>query len=183
MRANIIILTLTILLGAGITFWLDDTSHSKSENMPIVPIEKSAFEKVPAFEFTDMKGKVRHINDFKGKVVFINFWATWCAPCVVEFPKLIRLATEHPDIVVIALSSDVKDDKINSFTNKISSIPDNFIIARDVKRKITTEIFQTFKLPETLIISPSGDITKKIVGDTDWGGQDIQNLILSLQKE
>lgn len=182
MRTNIIILILTILLGAGLTFWLDGSSNSKSNDVPIAPVEKTAEEKVPAFEFTDINGKTHHIDDFKGKVTLINFWATWCAPCVVEFPKLIQLAKDHPDTVIIALSSDIKDEKITDFIKKIPTVPDNFIIARDVKRKITTDIFQTFKLPETLIISPSGTISKKIVGDTDWGGQEIQNLLSSLSK-
>jgi len=182
MRTNIILLILTILLGAGLTFWLDGSLNSKPKDVPISPVEKITEEKVPAFEFTDIKGKTHHINDFKGKVTLINFWATWCAPCVVEFPKLVQLAKDHPDIVIIALSSDIKDEKITTFMKKISVVPDNFIIARDVKRKITTDLFQTFKLPETLIISPSGMISKKIVGDTEWGGQEIQNLLSSLSK-
>lgn len=185
MRINIILLTLTILLGAGLTFWLDGSSNPGSSGAPIVPVvaaEKVSGDPVPAFEFRDINGKIHHINDFKGKVTLINFWATWCAPCVIEFPKLIKLASDHPDIFVIALSSDIHDEKITHFLKKISAVPANFIIARDVKRKITTDVFQTFKLPETLIISTSGTISKKIVGDTEWDGQDIQNLLLSLKK-
>lgn len=181
MRTNILILIATILLGAGVTFWLDGNSSSQP-TAPIVAAEKIDTTKVPEFEFTDINGKTHHITDFEDRVTLINFWATWCAPCVIEFPKLIKLATDNPDIVIIALSSDVKDDKIIAFMKKIAVVPPNFLVARDVKRKITTDLFQTYKLPETVIISASGVISKKIVGDIEWGSQDIQNLLISLKK-
>lgn len=180
MRTNIIILTLTILLGAGVTFWFDGSSSDRPTS-PIVAEEKTAEDKVPEFSFTDLSGKSHDMKDFDGQVTLINFWATWCAPCVVEFPKLITLAETHPDITIIALSSDISDEKIKTFLTKIPNPPKNFIIARDPKRKITTDIFQTFKLPETLIISASGKISKKIVGDTEWNGKEIENLLSSLK--
>lgn len=181
MRTNIIILMLTILLGAGLTFWLDGSS-SIHQTSPMITEEKIVINQVPEFSFTDLSGQSHHIKDFAGQVTLINFWATWCAPCVVEFPKLMKLATDHPDIVIIALSSDIKDEKIENFLKKIPAPPKNFIIARDVKRKITTDIFQTYKLPETLIISASGNISRKIVGDIEWSSQEIENLLSSLKK-
>ncbi len=185
MRINIIILIVTVLLGAGLTFWLDGSLHNGKPEpapSPVIAEEKPESEKVPDFAFVDLSGKSHHIKDFKGQVVLIHFWATWCAPCVVEFPKLVKLSADHPDIVIIALSSDVHDDKIKNFLKKIAVPPSNFLIARDQKRKITTDIFQTFKLPETLIVSTGGTIFKKIVGDADWTGQDIENLLSSLKQ-
>lgn len=184
MRINILILAVTILLGAGLTFWLDG---STSKDVPESPLSISAVnhqteDKIPDFAFMDMQDKKHTIKDYTGQVVLINFWATWCAPCVVEFPKLIQLAKDQPHIIVIALSSDINDDKIKIFLKKQGIIPSNFLVARDNKRKITTDLFQTYKLPETVIASPSGKIAKKIVGDTDWGSQEIQNLLLSLSQ-
>lgn len=183
MRINILILAVTILLGAGLTFWLDGASSNAGTNTPDkIATEETSQEKLPDFSFTDISGKSHDIKDFEDQVILINFWATWCAPCVVEFPKLIQLAKDHPDIVIVALSSDINDDKIKQFLIKNPVSLKNFIVARDVKRKITTDLFQTYKLPETIIVSPSGKIVRKIVGDTDWGGKDIQNLLISLQK-
>jgi len=184
MRINILILAVTILCGALLTFWLDGASNTPPPvDAPVIPIETPQIDTVPDFAFTDIDGRNHDMKDFKGQKVLINFWATWCAPCVIEFPKLIELAKNNPDIIIIALSSDIQDDKIKNFLKKNPLKSRNFIVARDQKRKITTDIFQTFKLPETLIISPSGKIVKKIVGDTDWGGQEIANLLSSLPKE
>lgn len=185
MRANILILIFTILLGVGVTLWLDDLSRSvskdsKLQRMPVV--QNSAIESVPEFEFIDINGQKHHIRDYKGKVMLIHFWATWCTPCVIEFPKIIQLASDRPEIVVIALSSDISDEKILRFLEKNPERPSRFIVARDVKREITEGLFQTFKLPETFIISPSGLIVKKMVGDIDWDSKEIDNLLSSLKK-
>jgi len=167
LRVNIILLVATILIGAGLTFWFDNVPSPLNDNVsPMVVMDNVAGDKVPDFEVTDISGRKYSIEDFRGKIVLVNFWATWCAPCVVEFPKLIELANAHKDEL---------------FLKKNRQAPRNFVIARDIKRKITTDVFQTYKLPETLIISPSGKMVKKIVGDTDWGGQEIQNLLSSLK--
>lgn len=183
MRINIIILFVTILIGAGVTFWLDGASNPPAvQDAPITASVNSLNIIVPDFSFTDLSGKTHSIKDFRGKVALINFWATWCAPCVIEFPKLIQLAKDNPHIVMIALSSDIDDAKIKNFLTKNKVDLPNFYVARDHKRKITTDVFQTYKLPETVIIAPSGKIVKKIIGDTEWGGQDIQNLLSSLKE-
>lgn len=183
MRINLLLLLATILLGAGLTFWMDGSLQPNNiEPSPVVAVEESAIDRVPSFAFKDMSGKSHDMEDFEGQVVLINFWATWCAPCVIEFPKLIKLAQQNPDITIIGLSSDIDDAKIEKFIKKMEKIPSNFIIARDVKRKITTDLFATYKLPETVIVAPDGRIVKKILGDTDWNGQEIQKLLSSLKE-
>ena len=181
MRLNIIILAVTVLLGIGLTLWFDNSSGSiPNSPLPVIELEEVNQESVPPFSFQTLDGKNYSISDFKGKTILINFWATWCAPCVVEFPKLIALAKQNPDIVIIGLSSDIDDAKIIRFLDKNPDNLPNFLISRDQKRKITADVFQTYKLPETVIISPSGKIVKKILGDTDWGGQEMTNFLSSL---
>lgn len=184
MRLNIILLLFSIGLGAGLTLWLDGTISSSAKPVSSqITTEKISGEKFPDFNFTDLKGKTHDSRDYKDKIIILNFWATWCAPCIIEFPKLIKLAENNPDIILIALSSDINDDKINQFLKKNPVTQKNFIVARDHKRKITTDIFKTYKLPETIIVSPSGIITKKILGDIDWNGQDISIMLDNLRKE
>lgn len=181
MRLNIIILTVTILLGLGLTFWLDRSSLPASQNSPATAAESISGDTIPDFTFTDLSGSSHTSGDFRGKTVILNFWATWCAPCIIEFPKLVKLAAENKDIILIALSSDIGDENIHKFLKKYPAKGRNIIIARDNKRHITTDIFNTYKLPETIIISPSGKMVKKIVGDTDWNGQEIKDFLSSLE--
>lgn len=185
MLINLFVLAITILIGAGVTFWLDQNSLPDSSMPQVEQVsgDTTVQNKMPSFAFTDLKGKHIKIEDFSDQIILINFWATWCAPCIVEFPKLVELARRNPHIVLVALSSDIQDDQIRRFLKKNPALPSNFIVARDQKRKITTDIFQTYKLPETLIVSRSGDIIKKVVGDTDWTGPDIQNLLDSLDSK
>jgi len=184
MRLNIILLAIAMILGAGLTFWLDGkSSPSETSVSPQITAEKPSGDEFPDFTFTDLKGKVHQSKDYHGKIIILNFWATWCAPCIIEFPKLIKLAKDNPDIILIALSSDINDDKINQFLKKNPISQKNFIVARDNKRKITTDIFKTYKLPETIIISPSGAIVKKVLGDIEWNGEEIKQLLDNLRKE
>ena len=184
-RLNIILLFCAVLIGAGLTLWLDGAILSSPPVLesPKIPSEKISGEKFPDFTFTDLQGKKHDSQDYVGKIIILNFWATWCAPCIIEFPKLIKLAKDNPDIILIALSSDINDDKIHQFLKKNPVELKNFIVARDHKRKITTDIFKTYKLPETIIVSPSGMITKKILGDIEWNGEDIKLMLDNLRTE
>lgn len=184
MWLNLIILIVTILIGMGITLWLEGEPQSPpSGGTPTSYADQPTAleEKVPDFQFTDINGKDHDISDYRGKIVLLNFWATWCPPCVIEFPKLLSLAKLNPDIVLIALSSDTDDSKIQNFLKKNEPPPSNVVIARDDRRHITSDIFGTYKLPETTIISPSGQIVRKIVGDTDWTGAEIKDFLQTLR--
>ena len=182
MRLNIIILIITILLGATLTFWLDkESARPTTDVLTTTKPNALSGELAPAFSFKDINGKEHSRASFSGKTVILNFWASWCAPCVVEFPKLMTLAKDNPRITLIALSSDSDDLKVRSFIKRHAPKSDNVIIARDDKRHITADIFNTYKLPETLIISPSGIIARKIVGDTDWNGKEIKDFLSTLK--
>lgn len=183
MRYNLIILIITILIGAGLTLWLDQGSTpSVKDDMTHIQ-SPTAHDMAPEFSITDITGKTHHLRDFREKVVVLNFWASWCAPCVVEFPKLVTLAQTTPDLVLIALSSDTSDSKITTFLQKHPAKAENIIVARDEGRHITSDLFGTYKLPETVIIDPSGRIVKKVVGDTDWTGKDMHEELEHLREK
>lgn len=185
MKTNILILVVMILLGAGLTFYLDNDSVQTNVETPakmeFVNTQKK--HSAPAFSITDIKGDTYALNDFKDKAVLINFWATWCAPCVVEFPKLVTLATAHKDMTFFMISSDIDNDKINYFLTKQGTLPPNMIVARDPQQKITSGIYGTYQLPETYILDRTHHIMRKIVGDTDWNGESMNNFLQSLTQE
>jgi cytochrome c biogenesis protein CcmG, thiol:disulfide interchange protein DsbE len=123
---------------------------------------------VPDFEVTDLAGKAHRLTDFRGKVVVVNFWATWCAPCVKEFPSLQGLARKMDGkVIVLAVSYDRSREDIDTFIKAFGGTPDHFVVAWDPDRK-TSPLFGTQVLPETYILSGEGKLMRKIAGETTW---------------
>ena len=183
MRRNLMLLLAVALLIAGITLSLDHQS-----SIPPAPAE-TAKEIIPAaglapdFTFTAMgHQKIASLSDFKGRVVLLNFWASWCAPCVIEFPKLRDLAQDYPDeLVVLAISSDRSQTDIDKFLKKSGITPSaNLLIGLDAEKHISQDLFQTIRLPETFIIAPDGRMVKKVIGDTDWTGETMRTYLSGL---
>ncbi|MEZ5919061.1 MAG: TlpA disulfide reductase family protein [Alphaproteobacteria bacterium] len=136
-----------------------------------------------------LDGRRVHIGDFEDKTVMLNFWATWCAPCVKEFPILIGIAEEYKDdVVFIALSSDLEQNAIDRFLAKlekdsgISVKADNILIALDENQAVTQKIFQTYRLPETVLIDKHQKLRQKITG-ADWRREDITSVIETFNQE
>ncbi len=191
MPRNILLLIAFIICGFLVTLWIDQSSNpiGLTQITPQPTPEKttaSMQETLPDFQFTTLDGKTHNISDFHGKIVLLNFWATWCPPCVVEFPKLVELSSNHRDVVLIALSNDLSIAPIEKFIarqepqiQKKIATP-SVLIAKDNKGKITADLFQTYRLPETIIIDKNGKMVKKIVGDTDWESKAITSLLGSL---
>jgi len=151
------------------------------QSKPQNPAKTTNGDPVPNFSFTDLNGKTHDIADFKGKVVLLNFWATYCAPCVRELPAMIELVNGMDgNAKLIALSSDDNEDQIRQFfaRMKAKGLTDittlqHAIIALDRDKRITHELFLTQRLPETIIIGPNGIMTRKIVGEIDWSNTEI----------
>lgn len=179
---NVLILV-SLLVAAGVYTYVSDyrripqvqdkTAENKNARLP-----------VPEFSFKDIHGRAHSLSDFKGKVVVLNFWATWCAPCVVEFPQMVSLAKKtQDDTVFLFLSVDEHDDDIKRFLNKKENalLSENIVIGRDEGKRISQDLFQTIKYPETYIITPGGLIAEKIIGAKNWDTSEMKNLLLSLK--
>ncbi|MBI4460858.1 MAG: TlpA family protein disulfide reductase [Acidobacteria bacterium] len=128
-------------------------------------------EAVPNFTLRDSEGQVVALADFKGQIVVLNFWATWCAPCIEEMPSLNRLSERYAGkgLEIIAVSVDEDPDAYREFlaTNHIS-----FRTLRDPSRR-TSQLYGTYKLPESYVISREGRLLNKIIGAADWTSPDM----------
>lgn len=123
---------------------------------------------VPDVALRLLDGQMVNLHDYAGRVMLLNFWASWCAPCVVEFPQMLALAREHgDDVVFIAVSVDAKADNIRQFL-KGHDLSDNVIIAHDPDQRVAQDVFQTVQYPETYIIKRDLTIADKVIGMTDW---------------
>lgn len=169
----------------GLTMMLDDQYFGVAGYKKEPAIETQLGEPVPAFEFTDFKGRPYKISDFKDKLVVLNFWATWCPPCVVEMPIFIDLAKEYPDdVVVLAISSDFDEEKLSTFLEKLGKKHphadlSNFKIFLDKNSRITRDLFQTYRLPETILIDRNQNMRNKLVG-AKWKPEELREKLGAL---
>jgi thiol-disulfide isomerase/thioredoxin len=106
------------------------------------------------------------LSDFRGKVVLVNFWATWCPPCREEMPSLQALQDKfgQDSLTILALSVDDSWEPINQFVKKYGyTIP----FYADFDKKISAR-YGTFKYPETFLVDKKGRVAYKVVGPADW---------------
>ncbi len=180
-----------ILLLFGLAAGYDMYAGPQFISAPVDDIEQAASDfsrgLVPDFSFETLDGESFSIGDFRGRTVLINFWATWCAPCVAEFPALIELADDYKEqLVLLAVSSDNNVENIRTFIAKQDSeIREKLESAKvfvvpDKSGKITYDLFQTQRYPETIIVAPNGEMVRKVIGDYDWKGAEIRSYLDSL---
>jgi peroxiredoxin len=124
----------------------------------------------PEFTVTDADRTV-DLKELKGKVVVLNFWATWCPPCVEEMPSLVRMQKELKDrgVTVLAVSMDDDARQYHAFLEKNKV---DLLTVRDPRQK-SNELYGTFKFPETYIIDRQGVLRRKFIGAVDWTQPDI----------
>lgn len=186
MIRNLIILGLCIGTAVIATLFYDSPKPVKKNETPVVkPAGKENRQAAPDFSFKYRDGYTYRLQDFAGRGVVLNFWASWCAPCVIEFPQMIALAEKHKDTAFIFLSQDDKVEEITRFQAKYlpENLPANVLIAWDEGQKVARDLFQTYKLPETYLIDSQGHITDKLIGaDHDWTGDAIDAKLESLDR-
>lgn len=167
---NVLILLALIMAGYALALALQNIAPAPPTPRAAQPGSAVAPQPMPEFSFQTRDGRTHHASDFKGKIIILNFWASWCAPCVKEFPLLIKLADAfQKDAVLIALSSDIDRESMDKFLRSQNNIDpyENVFIALDTDQKITRELFQTYRLPETWIIDKQHNLAGKFIG-ADW---------------
>ncbi len=127
-------------------------------------------EAAPDFTVQDSARTVS-LHELKGKVVVLNFWATWCPPCVEEMPSLVNLQSKlkGDGVTVFAVSVDVDDAAYKKFLvdHKV-----DLLAVRDASQK-SNALYGTFKFPETYIIDRQGVVRRKFIGPVDWNQPEI----------
>lgn len=121
----------------------------------------------PGFTLQTLDGKQLSLADFKGKVVVLNFWATWCPPCVREIPRLVRISEQYAqqDLVVLGVNTTYQDDQA-----KVASFARDQGISYPVLLDTTGEVGQLYParlMPTTFLIDREGRIVHTKVGEVD----------------
>jgi thiol-disulfide isomerase/thioredoxin len=129
----------------------------------------------PNFTIVD-SSKTIHLSDYRGKVVVLNFWASWCTPCLEELPSLIALQKQMPQIVVLAV--DFNDD-INAYHQFLIDNHVDLLTIHDESQQ-SNLAFGTTRPPETYIIDEQGKIRRKFIGPQDWTNPEIMNYLKNI---
>lgn len=125
---------------------------------------------LPELEFTDAEGETVGLDAFEGRVVVLNLWATWCAPCKKEMPSLDRLQAELGDrgLAVVPVSLDlstVETTALRSFYDDLGL--DHLAVYRDTSMA-TSRALQSPGLPTTVIVDREGNEVSRVLGEVDW---------------
>jgi cytochrome c biogenesis protein CcmG/thiol:disulfide interchange protein DsbE len=131
----------------------------------------------PDFTVQDSDHKVT-LSQFRGQVVVLNFWATWCPPCIEETPSLVRMQAHLKDkgVTVLAVSIDEDDAQYHKFLKEYGV---NMVTVRDESRKAPS-LYGTFGWPETFIIDRAGVVRRKFIGAVDWTSPEITEYLTKL---
>jgi cytochrome c biogenesis protein CcmG/thiol:disulfide interchange protein DsbE len=131
----------------------------------------------PQFTVQDSDRTVA-LNQFRGQIVVLNFWATWCPPCVEEMPSLVEMQRrmKNKGVTVVAVSIDVDENAYRAFLKQHGV---DLLTVRDPAEK-TPQLYGTHGWPETFIIDRNGVIRRKFIGAVDWTEPEITDYLSKL---
>jgi peroxiredoxin len=134
-------------------------------------------EKAPDFSVKDSDHTVS-LSQYRGQVVVLNFWASWCGPCIEETPSLVQMQQRMRDkgITVLAVSIDEDDAAYHRFLKNFNV---NFVTVRDPEQKVSG-MYGTFGWPETYLVDRTGVVRRKFIGPVDWTSPDIVQTLSKL---
>jgi thiol-disulfide isomerase/thioredoxin len=132
----------------------------------------------PALALKDLDGGQHRLPDYRGKVILINFWATWCGPCRDEMPSIQRLKQQldGKPFAVLAVNLDEPESRIRKF---LSQMKVDFTILLDPERSVA-KAWDARILPASYIVGPDGRIRYSLVGEINWDHEQVVSRIIEL---
>jgi thiol-disulfide isomerase/thioredoxin len=132
----------------------------------------------PPLALKDLDGRVHRLADYRGRVILVNFWATWCAPCRDEMPSIQQLKQKLSGrpFTVLAVNLDEPEARIRSF---LAGVKVDFAILLDPEGKATRE-WGARVLPASFVVGPEGRIRYSLIGELDWGHDLVVSRIVEL---
>jgi peroxiredoxin len=138
-------------------------------NELLIPIQGRP--QAPDFILKDMNGQTHRLADYRGKVVVVNFWATWCPPCVKEMPSMQKAweAVQQDNVVILAINNGEDIRQVQAFHRKI---PLSFPLLLDTNMQIMTE-WKARGMPTTFVVDTEGRLAYQALGERNWNHPNI----------
>jgi peroxiredoxin len=132
----------------------------------------------PAFTLPDLEGREHSLAEARGKVVLINFWATWCKPCEDEMPAMERLYQElaPAGFELIAVSVDEGREEVVEFQDRMGL---SFAILHDPEKQ-AADRYQSFRYPESFLVDREGTLVARFIGPREWDAAAYRNRVQRL---
>ncbi len=189
---SLLLLIIIAFIFAGVMWWdshriPQEARHTPQQNDSTSKLHDEMLYATPAPHLTFVPPTPEtsfQLIDFKGSIVILNFWASWCPPCLEEIPSFITLLntaqTRHIPLQLIAINNDASErvmlDFIQSYNAQNTPHFDHPLmhVVYDHDHHFTQDIFHTLRYPETIIIAPNGMMVRKIIGgDFNWNSSEV----------
>lgn len=135
-------------------------------------------DRAPHFSIRTDSGLTISPSSFGGRLLVLNFWATWCPPCIEEMPSLDRMQQQLKDQGVVVLGVSVDEDE-GAYRRFLERARVSFLTARDPEAAISS-LYGTYRYPESYVIDRHGRVVQKIIGAVDWTDDRMLNYLRSL---
>jgi len=134
--------------------------------LPQVPAPIEAGRAAPPFDLPDLAGEPHRLEALRGKVVLVNFWATWCKPCEDEMPAMERLyqSLQSRGFELLAVSVDDESEPVDAFRERLAL---SFPILHDPEKRVSGT-YQSSRFPESFLIDQEGVLVERYIGPREW---------------
>ena len=158
---------------AGVFFAFFYKAQPEVQGPSIDLVEQMRLKGIPEIQASDLAGKKFDLGPLKGKILIVNFWASWCEPCIEEVPSLVSLVKQlGGQVELIAISGDSDKAEITSFLKSFPGLQGPYITLLWDQDKSLVQKFGIERLPETFIVGRDLKLVKKVVGSVHWDNAD-----------
>lgn len=178
-------MTKLAVMGTAVCLLISLTSLGSAAGPDALPVAERKVVKLgelaPNFQLRDLNGRFVALSDLRGKVVLLNFWATWCGPCRVEMPAMEELyrTFERKDFEILAVSTDAQGASVTRPFQQENHL--TFPILHDADYRVGLT-YGARSLPMTFMVDRQGIIRHQIFGARDWGAPEAHQLVQTLMK-
>lgn len=152
---------------------LQEDEVNENQNIDLNSVPKADFN----LQLMDANGKVRSLEEFKGKVIFLNLWATWCPPCIAEMPSIDKLHEQMGDeVAFVMLSMDKDFEKAKEFDKRKGYDLPIFTLASNLPA-----MYQSQSIPTTYVIDPEGNLALTHKGMADYSNKQFVDFLNSIK--